>query len=249
VHYVAGREDVALGSLHDFNVSEDEAAQLIAALNAHFAQDGLTWFAIAPRQWLVSVPGKLAVQTVDPWAGVNMPARFVPMQGADARRLRKWTTEAQMILFEHPVNVARQARGERAVNSVWMWASGFDLPAPGPVAQQGVRLISSCVQANSLGNALKLPETAPQVFGYFPGLMMPFLEGDAAKWRAKFASLFETSLVPHLEAAQTVELILGGQRPQVRVPLRKKAGVRGWMKNLFANDAELANDLAALGKL
>jgi hypothetical protein len=245
VHYVAGREDVALGSLHDFNVSEAEAAQLIAALNAHFAQDGLTWHAIAPRQWLLRVPGALDAQTVDPWAGVNMPARYVPMLGADARRLRKWTTEAQMILYEHPINLARQARGERAVNSVWMWASGSALPA----AQIGVSLATSCLQAKSLGNALKLPETAPQVLGYFPGLMMPFLESDAEKWRAKFAALFETSLAPHLQNAQPITLILGGQRPQVCVPLTKKSGVRGWIKNVFSNDAELANELAALGKL
>jgi hypothetical protein len=245
VHYVAGREDVALGSLHDFNVSEEEATQLIAALNAHFAQDGLAWHAIAPRQWLLRVPGKLEAQTVDPWAGVNMPARYVPMLGADARRLRKWTTEAQMILYEHPINLARQARGERAVNSVWMWAGASDIPA----GQIGVRLVTSCVQANALGIALNLPETAPQVCGYFPGLMMPLLEGDAAKWRAKFAALFETSLAPHLHNAQQITLILGGQRPQVSVPLTKKSGVRGWIKSVFSNDAELANELAALGKL
>jgi hypothetical protein len=33
-------------------------------------------------------------------------------------------TEAQMVLHAHPVNEAREARGEPAINSVWFWGAG-----------------------------------------------------------------------------------------------------------------------------
>ena len=32
--------------------------------------------------------------------------------------------EAQMVLHAHPVNEAREARGEPAVNSLWLWGAG-----------------------------------------------------------------------------------------------------------------------------
>ncbi len=245
VHYVAGREDVALGSRHDLDVSESEAAQCIEALNAHFGQDGLVWHAQSPKRWCLRVPGGLDVRTVDPWAGVNMPARYVPMLGAHARQLRRWTTEAQMLLHTHPVNAARQARGAREINSVWMWAAGTEMPA----ALDNVGLVSSCSNAKLLGKALKIGPFAPQVFGYFPDLMQSFFLGDAQVWRAAFSALFSGELAPLLRDATQCELILGGQRPQVRVPLTQARGVRGWLRNAFANDAQLGATLAALGAL
>jgi hypothetical protein len=33
-------------------------------------------------------------------------------------------TEIQMLLHSHPVNAAREARGEPAVNSLWFWGAG-----------------------------------------------------------------------------------------------------------------------------
>ncbi len=245
VHYVAGREDVALGSLHDFSVSEGEARACLASLNTHFAQDGLRWHAVSGKHWLLRVPDKLNVQTVDPWAGVNMPARFVPMRGEHARLLRKWTTEAQMLLYNHPINEARHARGERAINSVWMWAAGSDLPA----ALDNVALVSSCKQANLMRKSLKMPEIAPQVLGYFPNLMAAFLEGDGERWRSEIEALFAGELAAHLKNAHKVELILGGQCPQVRVPLTTQTGLRGRLNGLFSNSAAIGktfSDLAAL---
>jgi hypothetical protein len=245
VHYVAGREDVALGSLHDFTVSESEAKACIAALNAHFAQDGLIWHAQSPKQWLLRAPGALEVHTVDPWAGMNMPARYVPMQGEHARQLRRWTTEAQMLLHAHSVNAAREARGERAINSVWMWAAGGSLPP----ALENVGLVSSCRNANFLGSALKMGRFAPQVLGYFPDLMRTFFLGDAAAWRAAFSALFATELAPLIRDTESVELILGGQRPQVRVPLASARGVRGWLRSALGNNALLGSKLAQLGAM
>ncbi|MEJ2174241.1 MAG: hypothetical protein P8Y76_04885, partial [bacterium] len=42
----------------------------------------------------------------------------------DAKRAHTLVNELQMLLHEHPVNVAREARGEPAVNSVWFWGAG-----------------------------------------------------------------------------------------------------------------------------
>src|SRR5690606_6966891 len=51
--------------------------------------------------------------------------------GAEAARWRRALTEVQMLLHEHPVNQRREARGELAVNSVWLWGGGRRPPVPG----------------------------------------------------------------------------------------------------------------------
>ncbi len=53
---------------------------------------------------------------------------FMPT-GADAVAVRRWMTEAQMLLHDHPVNLRRARRGEAVVNAVWPWG-GDDLPGP-----------------------------------------------------------------------------------------------------------------------
>ena len=47
-----------------------------------------------------------------------------PRGAAAARRAATLLNEAQMVLHAHPVNEAREARGEPAVNSVWLWGAG-----------------------------------------------------------------------------------------------------------------------------
>lgn len=51
---------------------------------------------------------------------------------ADAASAHALLNELQMLLHDHPVNEAREARGEPAVNSVWFWGAG-----PAPTTAQG----------------------------------------------------------------------------------------------------------------
>ncbi|TAN53211.1 MAG: hypothetical protein EPN19_09605 [Betaproteobacteria bacterium] len=51
-------------------------------------------------------------------------AHSVLPQGAAAGRALALATEIQMVLHEHPVNHAREQRGEPTVNSVWLWGAG-----------------------------------------------------------------------------------------------------------------------------
>ena len=44
--------------------------------------------------------------------------------GRDGARVRSLVNEIQMLLHEHPVNAARSARRQPAINSVWLWGIG-----------------------------------------------------------------------------------------------------------------------------
>jgi hypothetical protein len=99
-------------------VAAEEAAALCGALERHFA--GLGFEAVEPSRWCVRLAGPLAelpagspIDSAGSEVGLAMPAA--------AQRL---LNEAQMLLHAHPVNDAREARGEPAVNSLWLWGSG-----------------------------------------------------------------------------------------------------------------------------
>jgi hypothetical protein len=99
-----------------FDLSQDEADALVRALNEHFS-DAAQFRTIEARRWAV----KLAAESAFPESPALLAAGRDPAaaRGADAL-----LTEIQMLLHSHPVNEAREARGEPAVNSLWLWGAG-----------------------------------------------------------------------------------------------------------------------------
>jgi hypothetical protein len=127
VSLAVSANDVRLATVID-DLSHDEARVLIAALNAHFAPDAVVFFAPAPSSWYVRAPSPQLLCTKPPEAALGEPLfEFLP-SGPDAARWRRWQSELQMLLFEHPVNVQRDRAAFSPVNSVWFWGGGVDSP-------------------------------------------------------------------------------------------------------------------------
>jgi hypothetical protein len=96
-----------------------------------------------------------------------------PARDADERALRRLGAEAEMWLQDHPLNAARQARGQLPINSLWFWGgagSAAQPPAPGH-ALRGVwvagepdawlaGLAGHCAAPLSPAHAWPLPEPA-----------------------------------------------------------------------------------------
>jgi len=130
VTLVAGRDDVRLaGAVAD--LAAGEAAALIAMLNAHFAEHGLMFVAPRPGTWFVRVPAIQAIAARPPEAVIGRTLRGLLASGPDAGKWRRWQNEVQMLLHEHPVNMAREARALPPANSVWFWGGGTRPPASG----------------------------------------------------------------------------------------------------------------------
>ena len=118
VHLRLMRERLILVPGAALSISGDEAAALCEALNRHFAgvlalepADAARWCARLGEDLAASseCPLELAGREV----GLAMPAG-----------VHRLLNEAQMLLHAHPVNEAREARGEPAVNSLWLWGAG-----------------------------------------------------------------------------------------------------------------------------
>jgi hypothetical protein len=123
-----GRDDVRLaGTVGD--LGDAETAALLATLNAHFAADGLAFVAPSANRWLLGFASPQAVTTRDTDAALGKPLFAYLPSGPDAARWRRWQNEMQMLLFEHPVNAAREAGGRALINGVWLWGGGAPITA------------------------------------------------------------------------------------------------------------------------
>ena len=101
-----------------------ETRELIAALNRHFARDGVTLLAPSPQRWYLRVDRAPGIATTPLACAANRDIEAYLPQGDAALDWHRVINEAQMVLHEHAVNVAREARRAAIANSVWLWGGG-----------------------------------------------------------------------------------------------------------------------------
>ncbi|MGD9889163.1 MAG: hypothetical protein AB7S56_07870, partial [Halothiobacillaceae bacterium] len=124
VHFKLGMtEAIVLGgaALH---LSMDEANTLARALEQHFSDKGWRIVVAAPLRWYLHLPQSSSFLSVPLSQALGRDAGLFKPQGKDAGRWLADMTEAQMVLFAHPLNQAREARGLPSINSVWPWGAG-----------------------------------------------------------------------------------------------------------------------------
>jgi hypothetical protein len=161
VTLVATHDDIRFaGAVLD--LGREEAAALIASLATHFAADGIAFVAPVPDAWFVRAPAApdLATRPLDALAGRAL--RDAMPDGRDARTWRRWQNEIQMLLVEHPVNVARAKAGRAPANSVWLSEGGVRPPAvplSAPIRTWANGGIAAALASHVGARASKLPES------------------------------------------------------------------------------------------
>ena len=114
----------SFGLMEAPELQADQAAQLAASLNAHFAQDGMQFHVAAPRRWYLRLTESPELHTHPLTSVLHRDIQpFLPM-GADGLHWHRRLNELQMLLHAHPVNAALEEQGALPVNSVWLWGGG-----------------------------------------------------------------------------------------------------------------------------
>lgn len=131
VHVRIERDRVILNEIAE--PSPDEARLLCEALSAHFGE-AFSPQPMRPGAWVVRIAEELEISTTPPSLAAGQHIDPLLPTGKDAMQWRRLLNEAQMLLFSHPVNQAREARGEPVINSVWLWGGGR-LPEAGQSAR------------------------------------------------------------------------------------------------------------------
>jgi hypothetical protein len=123
-HLHAARGELILTACGRLGQTQPEADALVASLNQHFAPESLQFHAVRPYRWYVRAAQAQDLVTIPPSAALGHNVdRLLPL-GEHALAWHRRLNEMQMLLHEHPVNTAREARGAVPVNSVWLWGGG-----------------------------------------------------------------------------------------------------------------------------
>jgi hypothetical protein len=130
VHLVIHGNRLMLADASRLAVTPDEARQCVAALNAHFANDGILFVAPRPERWYFRAAQEIRVRTTptSEAAGRNVEASLP--EGDDSARWRRLINEAQMVLHQQPCNETRESEARPTVNSIWIWGAGRDRTLP-----------------------------------------------------------------------------------------------------------------------
>lgn len=115
VHLRLLRDRMVLVPGEALRVTEPEARSIAAALNAHFGAR-LQIEVREPLRWVARLETHLPLGAE---SALGLAGASAAPGAADAL-----LTEIQMALHAHPVNEARESRGEPAVNSLWLWGAG-----------------------------------------------------------------------------------------------------------------------------
>lgn len=120
VHLRLMRDRLLLMPAAALRITSDEAEALCDALNRHFGER-LALQMVDAGRWVARTPPGLALGAAPPLA---LAGRDVALAMPPDTAVHQLLNEAQMVLHAHPVNEARDARGEPAINSLWLWGSG-----------------------------------------------------------------------------------------------------------------------------
>jgi hypothetical protein len=121
VHLVLQRDTFSLAAVLTLNI--EESAVLTTALNKQFEADGLMFFWHQDK-WFLHLNNNPNITTHAPKAALNKAIGAYLPAGAGAMQWAAFTNEIQMLLFEHPINQAREASGLPAINSIWCYGLG-----------------------------------------------------------------------------------------------------------------------------
>lgn len=122
VHIQMARTHLSMADPRRLALADDDARALFDTAQPYFEELGKQLRYGDAATWFLRADDWAGLQTASPdnASGMNL-SDWMPA-GAHALALRKLQNEIQMLWHEHPVNLARQARGLAPVNSFWLWA-------------------------------------------------------------------------------------------------------------------------------
>lgn len=202
VHLRVMRDRIVLAGSDALALSREEADALAASIAEHFGAE-LAPRPYHPQRWYLRFDAAPDLATTPLSIAVGRDIEPLMPRGADAMAFRSRLNELQMLLHGHPVNAAREARGELTANSLWLWGGGrayMPVHPPPPVhARPGVQqmLAASCgAQTLALPAALAEEMIDMQSVVVLDALAESGQVGDAWGWREAMRALESNWFAP-----------------------------------------------------
>lgn len=129
VHIHVARDHLVMQDQRRLAISEEEARHLFNIAHAICAEEGRSLLWGDAKQWFLRADdwAELSTASLDAASGHNMEIWIA--SGTQARAWRRLQNEIQMAWHAEPINQAREDRGERMINSVWLHSGSAHMPA------------------------------------------------------------------------------------------------------------------------
>ena len=251
-HFQADRDTVNLFPASHLEISADEAAVLIDALNTNFADRGLSFSCGKSGYWYVRCNPQELPQTTSIRAA-QRGAVFEKLPRSTGKLSWKAIqNEAQMLFHSHAVNEQREAAGKLSINGLWFWGEGVlpNMPVGGKSSIGAV--FGDTALANGLAkfcnarftplkqlNVLHDQSPADHIV-LIPEALAYFHErGDIKSWRdaaVKMDAQIFSPLLASLRSGEIdeVNLTLSRNRDSVifTITAQSLRGISGWWNQL-----------------
>ncbi|MBQ4610128.1 MAG: cofactor-independent phosphoglycerate mutase [Clostridia bacterium] len=177
---VSDEEDYQDKTMIDYSsdeISTEEARELVEYVARHLNTDDMKLYTgISYRHCLVIKDAQVGTDLTPPHDITGKPVRGCLPKGRYGERLTKFMVESHELLKNHPVNLARIAKGENPANTCWFWGEGTK-PALAPF-EELYGLKGGVVCAVDLIKGL----------GICAGMEVPYVEGATGAKRTDFAA-------------------------------------------------------------
>ena len=191
-------------------ITENELRDVTGALNRRFEEDGFVLHVPNPQRWYVRMPQAPKIRTTTLKQAIGRDVNRLLPEGEERLRWHRIFNEAQMLLHAHPVNMAREERGARVVNSLWFWGGGI-LPvssSPFDAIQSDDPLVLGLAKTAGI-----MPASADCGFAAGNNLLVDirdaereFIRGSIAAWRAALETVEKRWFAPILDALRAGEI-------------------------------------------
>ncbi|MCE2980662.1 MAG: hypothetical protein ACK5T2_17905 [bacterium] len=130
VHFIVGRTGLRLAPPAHLQLLAEESEALAGSVRAHFPALATDFLAPGPARWYLGADRPFEIDTTDPADAIGDDVDRNLPRGPGRKQWLGFVNEVQMLWFEHPVNQAREQRGEPTVSGLWLHGSGR-MPGPG----------------------------------------------------------------------------------------------------------------------
>lgn len=247
------RDRLLLADASRFSINDDEAQAIADTLNRHFGEE-LSVHIAAVDRWYIRFNTPPAGPTV---SLADVAGRAIE-PGRGGMAWHRLMNEMQMALHEHPVNTARELRGEPPINGVWLWGAGALQPVETAISS----LAGAVPLARGLARHASIPAPHPDDgiawlrMGSANGIHVRIagdvaraeLSGDVSAWRAAIEALEQGWLAPLVDALNDqrigmMTLCIAGGRQLLRAEATRQDLKRFWRRSKpLAHWCQIASD-------
>lgn len=222
VHLQVARDHLVLTDIDQLLIEELDARRLFQSAQALCEASGHRLIYIDPTIWLMRADDWAGLYTASPQVASGRNIDIWMPVGAGASAWRKLQNEVQMQWFSEALNEAREIRGQKPINALWLWGgANAALTATNSIYTATFNLRG---WAQALADATITAANATDMVGTTGerGLLMldtllePALNNEWGCWLERMETLERSWFTPLLQTLrerrmQSLSLVLSGQ--------------------------------------